>query len=211
MMDSRLSRDRRKPAQDFAVEDYDNRLTLSSTERRAYNQWERYDRVPTGCKHLPPHVGIAGNEEADALAKAAHQPGAPITGAVAARDYTQARLKKLLVTVHPDSRVANERGPKLLPETGLSRRDRSALLRLRTGCAVAALLQPEAAAVILRPSSTSSVPALAWHRNARGSLRPTEDRACLPPHLNTCSSRPHLPPLRSLVEFLDETGIAAYR
>ncbi|XP_037505979.1 uncharacterized protein LOC119382352 [Rhipicephalus sanguineus] len=83
---------------------------------------------------LPSHVGIAGNEEADALAKAAHQPGTPITRAVAARDYTQARLKKLLVTVHPDSRVASGRGPKLLPETGLTRRDRSALLRLRTGC-----------------------------------------------------------------------------
>ncbi|KAH7962693.1 hypothetical protein HPB52_017513 [Rhipicephalus sanguineus] len=40
----------------------------------------------------------------------------------------------LLVTVHPDSRVASERGPKLLPETGLTRRDRSALLRLLTGC-----------------------------------------------------------------------------
>ncbi|XP_037503740.1 uncharacterized protein LOC119378788 [Rhipicephalus sanguineus] len=83
---------------------------------------------------LPSHVGIAGNEEADALAKAAHQPGTTITRAVAARDYTQARLNKLLVTVHPDSRVASGRGPKLLPETGLTRRDRSALLRLRTGC-----------------------------------------------------------------------------
>ncbi|KAH7957444.1 hypothetical protein HPB52_019021 [Rhipicephalus sanguineus] len=35
---------------------------------------------------------------------------------------------------------------------------------------VSAPPQPAAAAAILRPSSTSSVPVLAWHRNARGSL-----------------------------------------
>ncbi|KAH7972417.1 hypothetical protein HPB52_011974 [Rhipicephalus sanguineus] len=64
---------------------------------------------------LPSHVGIAGSTPAW-------------------HSHLKARLKKLLVTVHPDSRVANGRGPRLLPETGLSRRDRSALLRLQTGC-----------------------------------------------------------------------------
>lgn len=38
------ARDRRKPAQDFALADYDNRLTQSANERRVYNPWERYDR-----------------------------------------------------------------------------------------------------------------------------------------------------------------------
>ncbi|XP_075732616.1 uncharacterized protein LOC142775159 [Rhipicephalus microplus] len=83
---------------------------------------------------LPSHVGITGNEKADTLAKAAHQPGTPYSSAVAARDYSQARLKRLLVTVHPDPRVASGRGPKPLPETGLTRRERASLLRVRTGC-----------------------------------------------------------------------------
>nr|XP_037291116.1 uncharacterized protein LOC119186822 [Rhipicephalus microplus] len=83
---------------------------------------------------LPSHVGIAGNEKADTLAKAAHQPGTPYSCAVAARDYSQARLKRLLITVHPDPRVAGGPGPKPLPETGLTRRERASLLRLRTGC-----------------------------------------------------------------------------
>ncbi|KAH7955306.1 hypothetical protein HPB52_000193 [Rhipicephalus sanguineus] len=59
---------------------------------------------------------LSGNEEADRLAKTAHQPGIPITQAVAARNYAQARLKKLPVTVHPDRRVANGRGPQLLAD-----------------------------------------------------------------------------------------------
>ncbi|XP_070378184.1 uncharacterized protein [Dermacentor albipictus] len=76
---------------------------------------------------------IAGNEEADVLAKAAHHPTVPLTRAVAASDFSRQRLKQLLTSSHPDSRVATNRAPKLLPVNGLSRRDRSTLLRLRTG------------------------------------------------------------------------------
>ncbi|XP_075733913.1 uncharacterized protein LOC119176493 isoform X2 [Rhipicephalus microplus] len=83
---------------------------------------------------LPSHVGIAGNEEADTLARAAHQPGIPITQAVVVRDYTQACIKKLLASVHPGQRVANKRGPTRIPEAGLTRRERVNLLRLRTRC-----------------------------------------------------------------------------
>ncbi|XP_075526690.1 uncharacterized protein LOC142558440 [Dermacentor variabilis] len=82
---------------------------------------------------LPSHVGIAGNEEADVLAQAAHHPTVPLTGAVAGSDFSRQRLKQLLTSSHPDSRVATNRAPKLLPENGLSRRDRSTLLRLHTG------------------------------------------------------------------------------
>ncbi|XP_075550332.1 uncharacterized protein LOC142583730 [Dermacentor variabilis] len=82
---------------------------------------------------LPSHVGIAGNEEADVLAQAAHHPTVPLTRAVAASDFSRQRLKQLLTSSHPDSRVATNRAPKFLPENGLSRRDRSTLLRLRTG------------------------------------------------------------------------------
>ncbi|XP_075744176.1 uncharacterized protein LOC142802971 [Rhipicephalus microplus] len=80
------------------------------------------------------HAGLTGtgNEETDTLAKAAHQLGAPITQTVAVRDYSQARIKKLLASVHPDQRVANGRGPRRLPEAGLTRRERANLLRLRT-------------------------------------------------------------------------------
>ncbi|XP_037507057.1 uncharacterized protein LOC119383121 [Rhipicephalus sanguineus] len=170
---------------------------------------------------LPSHVGIAGNEEADRLAKAAHQPGIPITQAVAARDYSQARLKKLLVTVHPDRRVANGQGPKLLPETGLTRRERASLLRLRTGrvwtaarrylkgrCASPACSRcgdPETLEHLL-----CTCPGLAKERSTvttayrRQGLPATTLEHLLFP------SRPHLTALRSLADFIEETGIAAY-
>nr|XP_037287166.1 uncharacterized protein LOC119180127 [Rhipicephalus microplus] len=171
---------------------------------------------------LPSHVGIAGNEEADTLAKAAHQPGTPITRAVAARDFTQARLKKLLITVHPDQRVASGRGPKLLPEKGLTRRERATLLRLRTGCVWTAARRhakgrctspacdrcgdPETLEHLL-----CACPGLAQERSRlttayrrQGLPASTLEHFIFP-------SRPHLPALRSLVVFLDETGIAAYR
>ncbi|KAH6946651.1 hypothetical protein HPB50_014402 [Hyalomma asiaticum] len=83
---------------------------------------------------LPSHVGIAGNEAADVAAKAAHS-SAPITTAVAASDYTRLRLRQLLLSMHPDKRVASGKPPPPLPETGLEGRERWLLLRLRTGSA----------------------------------------------------------------------------
>lgn len=82
---------------------------------------------------LPSHVAIVGNKEVDALAKAAHHPTVPLTRAVAASDLSRLRLKQPLTTSHPDTRVATNRAPKLLPENGLLRRDRSTLLCLYTG------------------------------------------------------------------------------
>ncbi|XP_049267217.1 RNA-directed DNA polymerase from mobile element jockey [Rhipicephalus sanguineus] len=171
---------------------------------------------------LPSHVGIAGNEEADALAKAAHQPGIPFSQAVAARDYSQARLKRLLVTVHPDTRVANGRGPKLLPETGLTRKERAALLRLRTGCVWTAARR-HAKGRCTSPACSRcgdpetlehllcACPGLAQERSrviaayrSQGLPASTLEHLLFP-------SRPHLPALRSPAEFLEETGIAAYR
>uniref|UniRef100_A0A224Z5T3 Tick transposon n=1 Tax=Rhipicephalus zambeziensis TaxID=60191 RepID=A0A224Z5T3_9ACAR len=84
---------------------------------------------------LPSHVGIAGNEEADAAAKAAHHGDTPVTKAVALSDYSRQRLRQLLPTAHPDRRVASGNPPPPLPETGLKRRERWLLLRLRTGSA----------------------------------------------------------------------------
>ncbi|XP_037520770.1 uncharacterized protein LOC119397417 [Rhipicephalus sanguineus] len=84
---------------------------------------------------LPSHVGIAGNEEADAAARAAHHGDTPVTSAVAAADFSRQRIRQLLLTIHPDKRVASGKPPPPLPESGLERNERVLLLRLRTGSA----------------------------------------------------------------------------
>ncbi|XP_075741511.1 uncharacterized protein LOC142790942 [Rhipicephalus microplus] len=171
---------------------------------------------------LPSHVGIAGNKDGDTLAKAVHQPGTPITQAVVVRDYTQARIKKLLASVHPDQRVANGRRHRCIPEAGLTRRERANLLQLRTGCvwtaahrylkeccaspACSRFGDPETFEHLL-----CACPAFAQERSRvtaayrRHGLPATTLENLLFP------SRHHLPVLRSLVEFLDETEIVAYR
>ncbi|XP_037505571.1 uncharacterized protein LOC119381893 [Rhipicephalus sanguineus] len=171
---------------------------------------------------LPSYGGIAGKEEADTLAKAAHQTSIPISQAVAARDYSQARLKKLLVIVHMDTRVANGRGPKLLPETGLTRRERAALLRLRTGCVWTAARRYAKGRGTSPACSRCGDPETLEHlicacpdlAQERSRVTAAYRREGLP--ASTLAhflfpSHPHLPALRSLAEFLEETGIAAYR
>ncbi|XP_075735269.1 uncharacterized protein LOC119170629 [Rhipicephalus microplus] len=171
---------------------------------------------------LPSHVGIAGNEKADTLSKAAHQPGTPYSCAVAAREYSQARLKRFVETVHPEPRVASKRGPKPLPETGLTRRERASLLRLRTGC-MWTVARRHAEGLCPSPACSRcgdpetlehllcACPGLAQERlRAYAAYRRQGLPVSTLEHL-LFSSRPHTAALRSLAEFVEESGIAAYR
>ncbi|XP_054934114.1 uncharacterized protein [Dermacentor andersoni] len=89
--------------------------------------------IPLSLHWLPSHLGIYGNEEADAAAKATHYAPVAATTAVAASDYTRQRLLKLLTTAHLDARVASAKPPQTLPKKALTRREQVLLLRLRTG------------------------------------------------------------------------------
>ncbi|XP_037568214.1 uncharacterized protein LOC119449098 [Dermacentor silvarum] len=91
--------------------------------------------IPLSLHWLPSHAGIAGNEEADAAAKAAYHEPVQVSTAVAAADFSRHRLLKLLTAAHPDKRVARGQPPRPLPDTGLNRQERTLLLRLRTGSA----------------------------------------------------------------------------
>ncbi|KAH6923334.1 hypothetical protein HPB50_000419 [Hyalomma asiaticum] len=83
---------------------------------------------------IPSHVGLPGNEAADALAKEAHAKNSPLSSAVTAGDFTRIRLLRHLRTYHPDKRIALGSPPRPLPQSRLERRATSLLLCLRVGC-----------------------------------------------------------------------------
>ncbi|XP_037508695.1 uncharacterized protein LOC119385296 [Rhipicephalus sanguineus] len=93
----------------------------------------------SGCEvvlqWLPSHVGIAGNEAADELAKRAHSSATPLTDYATSFDSARINFRCELMREHPDARIAAGHAPPPLPATGISRRDRALLLTLRTGSA----------------------------------------------------------------------------
>ncbi|KAH8032852.1 hypothetical protein HPB51_003225 [Rhipicephalus microplus] len=69
-----------------------------------------------------------------AKAKEAHHPSTPVTTFVRAGDVAHFRIARHVHAFHPDSRVATGNPPRPLPRTGIGRRARAFLLRLRTDC-----------------------------------------------------------------------------
>ncbi|KAH9365858.1 hypothetical protein HPB48_021377 [Haemaphysalis longicornis] len=96
-------------------------------------------RLPGCAVHLqwlPSHVGIEGNEAADALAKEAHSDDTPLTTDVTRLDEARNAFATELRGEHPDERVAPGNIHPRVPSNKLTRQESCLLSRLRTGCAV---------------------------------------------------------------------------
>lgn len=84
---------------------------------------------------VPTRVGIAGNEAADRLAKAAHSGDTPITTAVSQIDEAGSLITEEIIRRHLDTRVAARNAPARIPRK-FGHQEAALLSRLRTGCAM---------------------------------------------------------------------------
>ncbi|XP_077552119.1 uncharacterized protein LOC144166485 [Haemaphysalis longicornis] len=81
---------------------------------------------------VPAHVGLAGNELADTLAKAAHSADTAVFEAATKGDEARYWIAKHAEKQHPHPRLANGSSPGRIPSRTFGRADCSLLLRLRT-------------------------------------------------------------------------------
>ncbi|XP_037560759.1 uncharacterized protein LOC119439255 [Dermacentor silvarum] len=174
---------------------------------------------PVSLHWIPAHVGIPGNEEADALAKSAHHGDVPLSAAVTAADFTRLRLQRHLQVSHPDKRVSLGHPPRQLPQRGLARRESLLLLRLRIGCCWTAarrhrlgLITSPACASCGEPETLEHLLlACPAHNQPRGLLLQEFRRLGLPTTRQEdilFPRRNHLPALLSVVEYLDSSGLS---
>lgn len=87
---------------------------------------------------VPAHVGLKGNEQADALAKAAHSAGTLVYTAATKHDEARHCIARLTNSQHPDPNFAAGKRRQRIPSRTMSRADSSLLFRLRTDCAFSA-------------------------------------------------------------------------
>lgn len=116
---------------------------------------------------LPAHVGIAGNEAADELAKRAHSADIPLTDCASSYDSALINFRRELARSHPDSRIADGCPPRPLTATGFTRRERGLHPSNRRGVDSRT------------PSSTSWCPLSRVHR-LRGGGNPRAPSVWLP-------------------------------
>ncbi|XP_037563117.1 uncharacterized protein LOC119443354 [Dermacentor silvarum] len=168
---------------------------------------------------LPSHVGVQGNEEANALVKAAHHAPVPVSTAVTAFDYTRRMLQQHLTARHPDQRVASGRPPRPLPDRGLTMQERSLLLRHRIGCSWTAFrkhskgLAPSPAGsscgeeetidhlLCFCPAFSKETASLYTSFRRLGLPTDAESQLLFP-------GRPHGSAFRHLLTFLEDTGLS---
>ncbi|XP_077557714.1 uncharacterized protein LOC144172963 [Haemaphysalis longicornis] len=171
---------------------------------------------------LPAHVGIAGNEAADRLAKAAHTEDTPTTAAVNRIDEARFLITEVMLGKHPDERVAARNAPARIPRK-FGRQEAALLSRLRTGCAATnARLQlyrkrdsPACPHCGLYESTAHCLTACAAYNSERGRLQQAYARLGV-----ACSTKEDMlfprchrillaDALQHLLTYLDETGLAA--